>query len=152
VRDGAALTDRGSPMMNAKAPGLAVNITEPMIRGLVDAFYAKVRADAVLGPVFAAKISDWDAHLAKLSDFWSSVALLSGRYKGRPMPVHAAIPEISDAHFARWLSLFAETATEICPPEAAQLFVDRASRIAGSLKLGIALHRQSTAEAARFAE
>ncbi len=139
-------------MMNAKAPGFAVNITEPMIRGLVQAFYAKVRADAVLGPVFDAKIADWDHHLAKLSDFWSSVALMSGRYKGRPMPVHAAIPEISDAHFVRWLGLFAETATEICPPEAAQLFVDRASRIAGSLKLGIALHRQSAAELARSAE
>lgn len=136
-------------MTHPKAPGLAVDITEPMIGVLVDAFYAKVRADAVLGPVFNARIADWSEHLAKLKDFWSSIALMSGRYKGRPMPVHAAIAEISDAHFARWLALFAETAREVCPPAAAALFVDRAERIAASLKLGIALHRQSLAEIAQ---
>jgi hemoglobin len=136
-------------MTHPKAPGLAVDITEPMISALVEAFYAKVREDAVLGPVFNARIDGWTEHLAKLRDFWSSIALMSGRYKGRPMPVHAAIQEISDAHFARWLALFAETAREICPPDAAALFVDRSERIASSLKLGIALHRQSLAEIAR---
>lgn len=134
-------------MANPKAPGTPLNITEPMIRQLVDAFYVKVRADAVLGPVFDAKIDDWDAHLAKLSDFWSSIVLLSGRYKGRPMPVHAAIPEISDEHFARWLKLFAETAMAVCPPQAAHLFNDRAMRIAESLKSGIASMRREAAAA-----
>jgi len=86
-------------MTHPKAPGVALNISEAMIRKLVEAFYAKVRTDAVLGPVFEAKIHDWNEHLAKLSDFWSSIVLMSGRYKGRPMPVHAAIPEISDEHF-----------------------------------------------------
>ena len=98
-------------MTHPKAPGVALNISEAMIRKLVEAFYAKVRTDAVLGPVFEAKIHDWNEHLAKLSDFWSSIVLMSGRYKGRPMPVHAAIPEISDEHFVRWLQLFGETAT-----------------------------------------
>jgi hemoglobin len=134
-------------MAHPKAPGTALNITEPMIRQLVDAFYAKVRADAVLGPVFEAKIHDWDEHLAKLSDFWSSIVLMSGRYKGRPMPVHAAIPEISDEHFARWLKLFGETATDVCPPQAAHLFNDRAARIAESLKSGIAIMRREAAAA-----
>ena len=78
-------------MTHPKAPGVALNISEAMIRKLVEAFYAKVRTDAVLGPVFEAKIHDWNEHLAKLSDFWSSIVLMSGRYKGRPMPVHAAI-------------------------------------------------------------
>lgn len=136
-------------MTHPKAPGLAVDITEPMIGALVEAFYTKVREDAELGPIFNARIADWSEHLVKLKDFWSSIALMSGRYKGRPMPVHAAIAEISDAHFTRWLGLFAETAREVCPPEAAALFVDRAERIAASLKLGIALHRQSLAEIAR---
>ncbi len=137
-------------MTHPKAPGLAVDITEPMIGALVDAFYARVRQDPVLGPVFDARVEDWDGHLAKLKDFWSSLALLSGRYKGRPMPVHAAIGEISDAHFARWLALFAQTARDMCPAAAADLFVDRANRIAASLKLGIALHRQSLAEIAQL--
>ena len=134
-------------MTHPKAPGVALSITEAMIRQLVDAFYTKVRADAVLGPVFEAKIDDWDQHLAKLTDFWSSIVLMSGRYKGRPMPVHAAIPEISGEHFARWLQLFGETATAVCPPQAADLFNDRARRIAQSLKAGIALARGDCAAA-----
>jgi hemoglobin len=124
-----------------KAPGLEAGITEPMIRDLVHAFYARVRRDEVLGPIFNARIENWDEHLDKLAAFWSSVVLMTGRYKGRPMPVHARLPGISDAHFARWLSLFGETAREVCPAPAAELFADRAGRIAESLKIGIALHR-----------
>ena len=134
-------------MTHPKAPGFSLGITGSMIRGLVDAFYARVRADAVLGPIFEAKIHDWEEHLAKLTDFWSSIVLMSGRYKGRPMPVHAAIPEISDEHFVRWLKLFGDTAGEVCPPQAALLLKDRAMRIAESLKAGIAIARRG-AEAA----
>src|ERR1700741_4746808 len=60
-------------------------ITEGMIEQLVRGFYAKVRADAVLGPVFEAKIADWEPHLAQMFAFWSSVALMTGRYHGTPM-------------------------------------------------------------------
>ncbi|MEO8420447.1 MAG: group III truncated hemoglobin [Hyphomicrobium sp.] len=132
-------------MTHPKAPGFSLGITDTMIRGLVDAFYAKVRDDAVLGPIFEAKIHDWEEHLAKLTDFWSSIVLMSGRYKGRPMPVHAAIPEISDEHFLRWLKLFGDTTEEVCPPQAALLFKDRAMRIAESLKAGIAIQRREAA-------
>lgn len=121
-----------------KAPGLSVGIDELMVRELVNRFYAKVRQDEMLGPIFNSRIEDWDEHLAKLSAFWSSVVLMTGRYKGQPMPVHIAIDEITDDHFARWLALFAETAQVVCPPEAAALFVDRSRRIAESLRLGIA--------------
>lgn len=125
----------------AGAPGLAVGIDEQLIGQLVDRFYAAVRNDDILGPVFTARIQDWDEHLEKLRGFWSSVVLMTGRYKGQPMPAHAAIAEISDIHFMRWLELFAETATRVCPPDAAALFIDRSRRIAQSLKLGIALSR-----------
>lgn len=124
-----------------KAPGLAAGITEPMIRELVHSFYAEVRRDSLLGPVFEPRIHDWPEHLDKLSAFWSSVVLMTGRYKGRPMPVHAAIPEISRAHFERWLELFRRTARSVCPGAAADLFIDRAERIAESLHLGICLSR-----------
>jgi hemoglobin len=123
------------------APGLAAGVTEPMIRDLVHAFYAEVRRDPLLGPIFAARIDDWDAHLDKLCAFWSSVVLMTGRFKGRPMPAHVAIAEISVAHFERWLALFRATARSVCPEPAAALFVDRAERIAESLYLGIGLHR-----------
>jgi hemoglobin len=121
-----------------KAPGLAVGIDEELIAQLVDRFYAEVRQDELLGPVFNSRVEDWDDHLARLRAFWSSVVLMTGRYKGQPMPVHAAISEITDQHFERWLALFAETAKVVCPPDAAALFVDRSRRIAESLRLGIA--------------
>jgi hemoglobin len=126
----------------ALGPGVAVGVDEAMIRDVVHAFYAKVRGDEVLGPVFArVPDAEWGAHLAKLCDFWSSVLLATRRYQGRPMPAHVAIPEISPPHFARWLELFRATAREVCPPEAAALFVARAEMIAQSLQLGIAASR-----------
>jgi len=123
------------------APGVAAGITEPMIRTLVETFYDRVRADPLLGAIFNRAIDDWDDHLDKLCNFWSSVTLMTGRYKGTPMQAHAALPDITPAHFERWLALFQLTATRTCPPEAAAVFVDRASRIAESLQMGIAIHR-----------
>lgn len=124
-----------------KAPGTAVGITEAMIETLVRTFYARVRIDPMLGPIFNNTIKDWDAHLDKFCAFWSSVTLMTGRYKGTPMKAHAELPEIASAHFDRWLALFQATAIKTCPPQAAAVFVDRANRIAESLQLGIALHR-----------
>jgi hemoglobin len=124
-----------------RAPGVDAGITEAVIRNLVHAFYARVRADPLLGPVFNARVEDWPAHLDKLCAFWSSVMLMTGRYKGTPMKAHADLPEIVPGQFQRWLALFHATAREICPNAAASLFIDRSERIAQSLQLGIALHR-----------
>jgi hemoglobin len=112
-------------------------ITEAMIERLVHGFYAKVRTDAVLTPIFDARIRDWEPHLKQMCAFWSSVALMSGRYQGAPMVKHVPLP-VDAAHFDRWLKLFEETAREICPPAAATHFVELARRIAASLELGIA--------------
>lgn len=115
-------------------------IDEPMIERLVRRFYAKIRADALLGPVFETRIRAWEPHLARMCAFWSSVALMSGRYHGTPMEKHLPLPVGAD-HFDRWLALFEETAAEVCPPAAAAHFVERAQRIAQSLELGIASAR-----------
>lgn len=112
-------------------------IDEAMIARLVDAFYDRVRADALLGPVFASRIQDWGPHLAQMRLFWSSVALSTGVYQGRPMPKHLPLP-VDARHFDRWLDLFAATAAEVCPPVAAAHVLERARRIAESLELGIA--------------
>src|ERR1700741_5490397 len=70
----------------------AVSIKEESIATLVDRFYAKVRADALLGHVFNGVIGDhWPEHLAPLTNFWTSVLLASGRYKGNPMMAHLPI-------------------------------------------------------------
>ena len=125
------------------APGQAAGVTEAMIAEVVHGFYERVRADAALGPVFDRVIAPdaWPIHLQRMCDFWSSVMLMTGRYKGAPMPAHVAIPEISPALFARWLELFSETTGEVCPPAARELFVARAGMIARSLQLGIAASR-----------
>lgn len=112
-------------------------IDEAMIAGLVDGFYDRVRADPLLGPVFDARISDWGPHLEQMRMFWSSVALMSGVYHGRPMPKHLPLP-VDARHFDRWLELFEATAHDLCPPAAAAHFIERARRIAESLELGIA--------------
>jgi hemoglobin len=112
-------------------------IDEAMIERLVRGFYAKVRMDALIGPVFEARINDWEPHLLRMCAFWSSVMLMSGLYHGRPMAIHEPLP-IDAHHFDRWLALFEESARELCPPAAAERFVERARRIAESLELGIA--------------
>ena len=112
-------------------------IDEAMIARLVDGFYDKVRADPLLGPVFNERIADWGPHLEQMRLFWSSVALMSGAYHGRPMPKHLPLP-VDARHFDRWLELFRQTARELCPPSAADHFIERAERIAESLELGIA--------------
>jgi len=127
-----------SPASPTDAPA---GITEAMIRDIVHTFYEKVRRDDMLGPIFEAKVQSWPDHLAKMCDFWSSATLRSGRYKGHPMGPHVRIAETDKPHFARWLGLFGETAFEICPAEAAALFIDRAQRFAQSFQVGIALHR-----------
>ena len=114
------------------------SVDEEMIQNVVHTFYAKVRRDPFIGPVFEGVIGDkWDLHLAKMCDFWSSVMLTSGRYKGNPMVAHMRLKSVRPAHFERWLSLFHETASEVCPPEAAAAFVSRADNIAQSLQLGM---------------
>ena len=118
----------------------STGIDEALIHRLVYAFYDKVRADPVLGPVFAARITDWDPHLATMCRFWSSVTLKTAIYSGSPMQRHAALP-VSAAHFDRWLELFTQTVTQVCPPSAAPVFLDAAARIAQSLEFGVSTHR-----------
>ena len=115
-------------------------IDDAMIHRVVHTFYDRVRADAVLGPVFGALITDWDPHLANMCRFWSSVTLKTGIYSGSPMQRHAPLP-VDAGHFDRWLELFSETVTAVCPPAAAEVFLDAAHRIAQSLEFGIASHR-----------
>ena len=113
-------------------------ITEKQLEQLVDRFYAKVREDQVLGPVFYGAIADWPEHLEKLSAFWSSVMLTSGRYKGRPLPAHIKhSARINADSFERWLSLWETTTAELFQPDVARTFQEKARRIAESLQFGI---------------
>jgi hemoglobin len=116
-------------------------VTEAMIHALVHAFYDKVRTDPALGPVFNRVIAadEWPPHLAKMCDFWSSVTLMTGRFKGSPMQAHIQVGGIRSTHFARWLHLFQQTAEEVCPAEAAAIFIEKSQMIARSLQMGLHL-------------
>ncbi len=113
-------------------------VTDEDLRRLVDLFYARVRGDALLGPVFEGAVQDWPGHLDKLGAFWSSVMLTSGRYKGSPMAAHMShAPAIRPEMFERWLELWRETARETLPAGDAAAVVAKAERIAESLKLAL---------------
>lgn len=112
-------------------------IDEAMIERLVQLFYDRARRDPLIGPIFMSHVQDWEGHIARMCAFWSSVALMSGRYHGQPMAAHLPLP-VGTPHFERWLALFAETAHEVCPPAAAAHFIERARRIADTIALGIA--------------
>jgi hemoglobin len=121
----------------SQAIATETGIDEAMIGQVVRGFYGRVRQDELLGPVFEARIEEWEPHLERMCDFWSSVALMTGRYHGQPMPKHLPLP-VDGVHFDRWLALFEATVRELCPPKAAEHFLERARRIAESMELGIA--------------
>jgi len=123
-------------------------VNEENIAALVDAFYGKVRDDQLLGPIFAEAIgNDWGPHLAKMKAFWASVLLASRTYKGNPMIAHLQLPRLRRDHFARWLRLWQETASEVCSEEAASLFVQRAEMIGDRLLQAISMYHGSVPHA-----
>lgn len=84
-------------------------LNEEDVTLLVHTFYAKVRADALLGSIFEPIIKDnWAPHLSRIVDFWSTILLYTRKYKDDPMPKHMQLP-VEQRHFDRWLLLFNET-------------------------------------------
>jgi hemoglobin len=113
-------------------------IDEAALERLIPAFYARVRADADIGPLFEAAVHDWPGHLDKLVAFWSSVMLTTGRYKGSPVAEHLKHKTaITPAMFARWLAIWADTTDELLAPAAAAALQAKAARIAESLQLAL---------------
>ena len=113
-------------------------VSEAQLALLIPRFYARVREDALIGPVFDDAIVDWDHHLDTLVAFWSSVMLTSGRYKGNPVAAHMKhLPTITPPMFDRWLCLWSEVTSELLPPPAAAALQAKAARIAESLKLAL---------------
>lgn len=103
---------------------------------LVHGFYALVREDPVLGPIFDAHVRDWTPHLAKMVDFWSGALRGTARFRGTPMPKHVALPGLSAELFGRWLTLFRQTTAGLDNPAMENRANDLAHRIAESLWYG----------------
>ena len=125
-----------------KANALAIGIDDALISDLVEGFYGRVRKDDLIGPVFESHVRDWTPHLARMKDFWASVTLESGRFRGNPMLKHIAIGGLEQTHFDRWLEIWEETVAKLVPTDAAQdVFREAAQRIANSLMTGIQVQR-----------
>lgn len=109
------------------------SITEEKISALVETFYDSVWADEQLGPIFSKAVNDRSKHLEKMKDFWSSVLLKTGRYKGKPIPAHVKLTDVVDDDFQHWLSLFKTACHKVFDAAAAEKIIEYSVRIARSL-------------------
>jgi len=125
-----AMNATATATATATAPDANACCSEAEVIALVQRFYAKVRTDALLGPIFNHHIHDWDAHLAHLTDFWSAMLRGTRRFSGAPMPKHMALPGLNPDLFRRWLTLFGQTTTELGNPDLKAAADARAALIA----------------------
>ncbi|SDG85310.1 group III truncated hemoglobin [Pelagibacterium luteolum] len=113
-------------------------LSELTLRTQVEQFYDRIRADELLAPIFAEHVRDWDTHVDRLSDFWSSIVLTSGRYKGNPYRAHLPFAhQLTPDLFARWLDLWSQTARDNFSEDIAAQLEFKAQRIARSLMAGL---------------
>ncbi len=128
--------DRSRPTV--EEPVIRPRMDRAFIGRLVREFYSRIRANERLGPIFAGVVGDhWEPHLEKMTDFWCAVMFKNGAYNGRPVPAHLKLKQVREDDFDIWLGLFRQTTMELCEPEVAAAFVERAERIAQSLKLAM---------------
>ncbi len=148
----ASQTDSQNHAKNARlakrAHAESIGVDEQYISQLVDRFYARIRDDELLGPIFASRVTEWPPHLDRMKAFWRSILFNSGEFSGNPMVKHMAIPGLDSEHFERWLILFYATLKEIgTDPEGTVLVADKARSIADSLFTGISIRRDGIAGA-----
>ena len=107
------------------------------ITTLVHDFYADVRADPVLGPVFEQALHErWEPHLQRMVDFWSTIALGDKRYSGNVFAKHMALSGITPEHFAAWVRLWGQHTERLFAPDVAHELQSVAHGIARNLYLG----------------
>lgn len=91
---------------------------------LVSSFYEKVRQDSVLAPIFNGIITNWDAHLETLTDFWESQLFLKRKYMGDHIRAHQKTDDFMQntmtmEHSGIWLNLWFATIDELFSGETA---------------------------------
>jgi len=109
---------------------------EATLTTLVRRFYGQIRNDEALGPVLHRRIHAWNVHLAKMVEFWSPVAVMTGRYGGMPMQALILLPA-DWSQFERWLMLFHDTAERTCNRAGATHLMEHAIRTSRSLYTAI---------------
>jgi len=119
-------------------PRFAVSAVE--IDRVVGRFYATVRADPKIGPIFATHVADWPSHEAKIARFWRNAILFERGYDGNPMQVHMKAVNVTPAHFEQWLELFDIALYAELREEAAMAWSALAHRIGRGLSFGLEAH------------
>ncbi|PKA84005.1 hemoglobin [Ulvibacter sp. MAR_2010_11] len=115
---------------------------------LVTTFYGKVRADALLGPIFNGIIRDWEHHFEHLSDFWETNLFFKKSYSGNPILKHIEVDKkvdgkINELHFGTWLNLWFQTIDELFEGETAQIAKNRARNMGTFLHISMFEARKS---------
>lgn len=125
-------------------------VTTDEIRVMVERFYEHARDDELLGPVFAERVQDWEAHYDTMTRFWSSAVLRAGTYSGRPIEKHR-IEGLTPQHFVNWVNRFSEVVRRELGPQRARVFIDLSERMAVSIasRIGIGGVDRALAESAR---
>lgn len=123
-----------------RSEAAAIGIDPDFVALMVGSFYARIREDALLGPIFNGRIADWPRHLSRMQSFWRSILMNSGEVSAQHMVAsHLALPDIGETHFTRWLELFYATLRDLeRHPNATRLVGNRARKIADSLLTSIA--------------
>ncbi len=112
-------------------------ITAAEIDTVVADFYAFIREHPGLGPVFAAHVTDWPAHEAKIARFWRNAILYERSYDGNPMQAHLAAGNVRPGMFEPWLGLFDMVLRRNLPPDTAAAWSALAHRIGLGLRSGL---------------
>lgn len=109
---------------------------------LVRTFYSKIRADTEIGHFFNEKITDWEEHLEKLTDFWETNLFAVKKYKGNPLEAHNEVDDyfnhtITSNEFGIWLNLWFATLDELFEGENVAILKRRARKMGTFLYLSM---------------
>lgn len=125
--------------VGAGAPRAAAGHAEEMICELVETLSAQLRSDPPLGLIYQRAAGErWTALRVETRGFWSAVMLGARRFSDAAPRTRLGAGELRASHFGRWLYRFGRTTRQVCPPNAAELFVGRAQAIVESLERAMA--------------
>lgn len=111
----------------------------PALVHLLRYFYADVRQQQEIGPIFNRQITDWPAHLEKIADFWSGMTGGPAVYAGA-MPVKHLPLGLAGKHFEAWLDLWRRHCRAHLAPAEATEMITLAESIGERLQGIIARH------------
>lgn len=127
-----------------------IDIQRAEIARVVATFYARIRSDDLLGPIFSQHVENWPEHEEKIACFWANAILFERSYDGNPMAAHLRAGNVIPDHFEHWLALFDTVLQEqIAPPQAAQ-WSALAHRIGRGLSSGLVDARRPKEAVPRF--